>query len=65
MAPLVQSKKLKATAEDQAKVTTATPAGAPVRRSVAADRGRDRVSVATLDERNLEIPTFLRKRNQS
>jgi cell division protein FtsZ len=65
MPPLAQSKKPRVITQDEAKPITPTPAGAPVRRSVAADRGRDRVSVATLDERNLEIPTFLRKRNQS
>jgi cell division protein FtsZ len=36
-----------------------------VRRPSVNDRYRDRVGVAALDEKTLEIPTFLRKRSQS
>jgi cell division protein FtsZ len=46
-------------------------AGAPApvpsngRRPIHNERFRDRVNVATIDEKNLEIPTFLRKRSQT
>jgi cell division protein FtsZ len=65
MPTLTPTKKPKVTAHDEAKPVSPTPAATPVRRAFGTERGRDRVAVATLDEKNLEIPTFLRKRSQS
>jgi cell division protein FtsZ len=41
------------------------PAAANGRRPPLTERFRERVSVATFDEKSLEIPTFLRKRSQT
>jgi cell division protein FtsZ len=61
--PLVQTKKAKLTPPDEPKPVSSGATVPPVRRASVNERGRERVAVATLDERNLEIPTFLRKRN--
>lgn len=68
-APLIPSlvqptKKPKLTTVDETKPVSPSPTVAPGRRSVVNGRSRDRVAVATVDERNLEIPTFLRKRSE-
>jgi cell division protein FtsZ len=62
---LVQTKKTRLLPREEAKPISPAAASAPVRRAFANERVRERVSIATLDERNLEIPTFLRKRSQS
>jgi cell division protein FtsZ len=64
MAPVIPAKKPKlASPRDEAQPVAAGATAAP-RRPLAAERGRDRVGVGMLDEKNLEIPTFLRKRAQ-
>jgi len=62
---LTAPKKPKVISQDEPRAVSPAPAVSPVRRTFGNERGRDRVAVAALDEKNLEIPTFLRKRSQS